>query len=85
MNFKSRYAPAVRDLVLSNRTGLIILGGVTALMRAVQRRHPEAAKLLRNFGADLDRKNRAGVSARDMAASENSTKTATIRRGVFIG
>jgi len=30
VNFKSPYAPAVRDLVLSNRTGLIILGGVTA-------------------------------------------------------
>jgi hypothetical protein len=42
--------------------------GVTALMRAVQRKHAEAALLLRNYGADLDRKNRAGVSARDMAA-----------------
>lgn len=42
--------------------------GVTALMRAVQRKHAEAALLLRDYGADLDRKNRAGVSARDMAA-----------------
>jgi len=45
--------------------------GVTALMRAIERRHPQAVALLRGYGADLDRKTRAGVSARDMAAKLN--------------
>ena len=43
--------------------------GETALMKAVQAHHPDAVALLRRRGADLDLKNRAGASARDMAAS----------------
>lgn len=43
--------------------------GETALMKAVQANHPAAAALLRRRGADLDRKNRAGASARDMATA----------------
>jgi len=43
--------------------------GETALMMTVQANHPAAAALLRRHGANLDLKNRAGVSARDMAAS----------------
>ena len=38
-------------------------------MKAVQANHPAAAALLRRSGASLDLKNRAGVSARDMAAA----------------
>lgn len=40
----------------------------TALMKSIQANHPAAAALLRGHGASLDRKNRAGDSARDMAA-----------------
>lgn len=43
--------------------------GETALMKSIQARNPAAAALLRRHGANLDRTNRAGVSARDMAAS----------------
>lgn len=43
--------------------------GETALMKAVQGEHPAAAALLRRHGANLDLKNREGVTARDMAAS----------------
>jgi hypothetical protein len=43
--------------------------GETALMKAVQADHPAAAALLLRHGASLDRRNRAGVSARDMATS----------------
>jgi hypothetical protein len=43
--------------------------GETALMKAIQARNPAAAALLLRHGASLDRTNRAGVSARDMAAS----------------
>lgn len=42
--------------------------GTTALMKAVQANRPAAAALLRRHGADLDRRNRSGVSAREMAA-----------------
>jgi cytoskeletal protein RodZ len=45
--------------------------GDTALMRAIQSNRPEAAALLRRHGASLDRTNRNGVSARDMAALAN--------------
>jgi uncharacterized protein YjgD (DUF1641 family) len=38
-------------------------------MKAVQANQPAAAALLRRHGADLDQKNRAGVSARDMAGA----------------
>jgi hypothetical protein len=38
-------------------------------MKAIQARNPAAAALLLRHGASLDRTNRAGVSARDMAAS----------------
>jgi hypothetical protein len=41
----------------------------TALMKAIQARSPSAAALLRRHGASLDRLNRNGVSARDMAAA----------------
>ena len=43
--------------------------GETALMKSIQARNPAAAVLLRRHGASLDRINRNGVSARDMAAS----------------
>lgn len=43
--------------------------GETALMKAVKANRPAAVALLRRRGADPDRKNRAGTSARDMAAS----------------
>ena len=43
--------------------------GETALMKAIQAHNSAAAALLRRHGASLDRTNRAGVSARDMAAS----------------
>ena len=43
--------------------------GETALMKAVQANRPAAAALLRRHGASLERKNRAGESARDMAAA----------------
>ena len=43
--------------------------GETALMKAIQADNPAAAALLRRRGASLDRKNHAGVSARDMATS----------------
>jgi len=41
--------------------------GETALMKAVRANRPEAVVLLLRRGADPDRKNRAGVSAKDMA------------------
>jgi len=43
--------------------------GNTALMKAVQANHPATAALLLRHGANLDRKNTAGESARDMAAT----------------
>jgi len=45
--------------------------GNTALMDAILGDHPEAAALLRRYGASLDQKNRAGLSARDMAANQD--------------
>jgi len=45
--------------------------GETALMKSIQARRPAAAALLRRHGASLDRTNRAGVSARDMAGAIN--------------
>ncbi|HLZ75644.1 ankyrin repeat domain-containing protein [Phenylobacterium sp.] len=42
--------------------------GDTALMKSVRADHPAAAILLRRHGASLDRRNRAGESARDLAA-----------------
>lgn len=41
--------------------------GDTALMKAIQSRRPAAAALLLRRGASLERTNRAGQSARDMA------------------
>jgi hypothetical protein len=41
--------------------------GNTALMDSIKADQPAAAALLRAHGADLDQKNRAGLSARDMA------------------
>ena len=43
--------------------------GNTALMVAIQAGQPAAAALLRRYGASLDRRNRAGLSARDMATA----------------
>jgi len=43
--------------------------GETALMKSIQANRPAAAALLRRHGASLDRTNRAGISARDMATS----------------
>jgi ankyrin repeat protein len=43
--------------------------GETALMKAVQANQPAVVALLRRHGASLDRKNHAGVSARDMATA----------------
>lgn len=48
--------------------------GVTALMRSIQADHAETAALLVRSGADPDRQNGAGVSARDMAAKMNDPK-----------
>lgn len=42
--------------------------GETALMKSVQAGHAPAAALLRSHGASLDRANKAGLTARDMAA-----------------
>jgi ankyrin repeat protein len=44
--------------------------GETALMKSVQADHPAAAAVLRRHGASLDRRNRLGESARDMAAAK---------------
>lgn len=43
--------------------------GDTALMKAVRADHPATAILLRRHGANLDRRNRAGETARDLAAA----------------
>jgi len=43
--------------------------GETALMKSIHANHPAAAALLRRNGASLERRNRAGESARDMAMS----------------
>jgi len=43
--------------------------GETALMKSIQADHPAAAALLRRRGANLDRKNQSGDSARDMASA----------------
>jgi len=43
--------------------------GNTALMQAVQADRPAAAAALKRHGASLERRNKAGESARDMAAS----------------
>jgi hypothetical protein len=75
-------AARLRDAAAAGRTGEVAAllakrvavdapdeEGDTALMKAIQADQPAAAALLRRHGASLDRKNRAGVSARDMAAS----------------
>lgn len=43
--------------------------GETALMKSVQGHHPAIAAMLLSHGASLDRENRSGVSARDMATA----------------
>ena len=40
-----------------------------SLMKSVRPNHPGAAELLRRGGASLDHRNRAGESARDLAAA----------------
>ena len=47
--------------------------GETALMKSVQADHPAAAAVLRRHGASLDRRDNAGESARDMAASKDDS------------
>jgi hypothetical protein len=44
--------------------------GDTALMKAIEADQPVTAGLLRRRGASLDRRNRAGQSARDMATAK---------------
>jgi ankyrin repeat protein len=44
--------------------------GETALMQSVRADHPAVAALLIRHGASLDRTNRAGQSARDLAAAK---------------
>lgn len=48
--------------------------GETALMKAIRGRRPDAAALLIRHGASLDRENRAGVSAREMAQTLGDSK-----------
>ena len=45
--------------------------GDTALMKSIQADHPAAAAVLRRHGANLDHRNHAGESARDIARSKN--------------
>jgi ankyrin repeat protein len=45
--------------------------GVTALMKSIQAGRAAAAALLRRYGASLDQRDAAGVSARDMALSND--------------
>jgi len=47
--------------------------GNTALMKSIQADRPEAVALLRRHGASLELKNRAGLSARDMAKAKGDT------------
>jgi ankyrin repeat protein len=48
--------------------------GETALMRSVEGDHPDTAALLVRRGADLERKNRLGMSARDMAEAKGDDR-----------
>jgi len=48
--------------------------GETALMKSIETDQRDAAALLRRRGADLDLKNRAGASARDMAVQKDDPK-----------
>lgn len=48
--------------------------GDTALMKSVQADQPAAAALLRRHGASPDHRNRAGESARDMAAAKGDAE-----------
>ena len=45
--------------------------GNTPLMKSILAGRPDTAALLRRYGASLDRKNRSGVTARDMAKMKN--------------
>jgi hypothetical protein len=45
--------------------------GSTALMKSILADQPAAAGILRRHGASLDRKDHAGVSARDMAGAKD--------------
>ena len=45
--------------------------GTTALMKSIEADQPAAAALLRRHGASLEKRNRAGVSVREMAAAKN--------------
>lgn len=48
--------------------------GETALMKSIEADRRDAAAVLRRHGANLDLKNRAGVSARDMAAGKDDAE-----------
>jgi hypothetical protein len=48
--------------------------GDTALMESIRADHPAAAAALRRHGASLDRQNRAGESARDMATTKGDAE-----------
>ena len=45
--------------------------GTTALMKSIEADQPAAATLLRRHGASLEKRNRAGVSVREMAAAKD--------------
>ena len=45
--------------------------GETALMKSIRARQPATAALLIRHGASLDKKNNAGLSARDLATQIN--------------
>jgi len=51
-------------------------------MESIQADHPAAAALLRSHGASLDRKDRAGESARDMAGAKGD---ATLNQALGLG
>ena len=48
--------------------------GDTALMKSIRAGHSAVAALLRSRGASLDRRNRAGESARDLAAAKDDVQ-----------
>jgi ankyrin repeat protein len=48
--------------------------GDTALMKSIRGNHPAVAAVLRRHGASLDRRNRAGKSARDLAAAKGDAE-----------
>ena len=56
--------------------------GKTALMESVQADHPATAAALRQHGASVERKDRAGESARDMATRKGD---AELEKAIGVG